>query len=137
MIPSNQVLHLADLLFAIFSFVRHGRTGKNCAHLEIQKLLKFWDTLLCMRCHILHAVSMTPHVPCIRCQLHLTSCIVHAVSLTPLALFIFFQSKAVSPINFTFRSCSKISICMWCHCHIENFEFLREFKFICTKALDP
>jgi hypothetical protein len=51
MIPSTQFLHLADLLawkffFAIFSFVRHRRTGKNCAHLEIQKLLKFWDTLV-------------------------------------------------------------------------------------------
>jgi hypothetical protein len=32
--------------FAMISFLRHSRTGKNCAHFEIQKLLKFWDTLL-------------------------------------------------------------------------------------------
>jgi hypothetical protein len=33
----------------MISFLRHSRTGKNCAHFEIQKLLKFWDTLIDMR----------------------------------------------------------------------------------------
>jgi hypothetical protein len=32
--------------FGMISFLRHSRTGKNCAHIEIQKFLKFWDTLL-------------------------------------------------------------------------------------------
>jgi hypothetical protein len=36
----------------MISFLRHSRTGKNCAHLEIQKLLKFWDTLVSVGCSV-------------------------------------------------------------------------------------
>jgi hypothetical protein len=32
----------------IFSCLRPSRTGKNCAHIKIQKKLKKWDTLLQM-----------------------------------------------------------------------------------------
>jgi hypothetical protein len=35
-----------NFFFAIFLIFRHIRMGKNCAHIEIQKLLLFWDTLL-------------------------------------------------------------------------------------------
>jgi hypothetical protein len=34
--------------FGLISFLRHSRTGKNCAHIEIQNFLKFWDTLIQM-----------------------------------------------------------------------------------------
>jgi hypothetical protein len=45
----------------------------------------------CLRCHILHAVSMTLHAPCMRCHWHL-------------------QNKAISPMNFPFRSCSNFTM---------------------------
>jgi hypothetical protein len=32
--------------YGMISFFRQSRTGKNCPHIEIQKLLTFWDTLL-------------------------------------------------------------------------------------------
>jgi hypothetical protein len=41
---------------------------------------------------------------------------------------------------FTFRSCSKIILCMRCQLHrmhFKTFEYLREFEFIFEKALAP
>jgi hypothetical protein len=108
---------------------------------RLQGLLElFIDCAMCMQCHIMHAMSLTLY-----------------------AFFIFWllHSKAVSTMNFNFRSCSKMSFCMpcqwhcmhiacrvndlpascmrrhWHHMHIENFNLLCELEFICKKGFSP
>jgi hypothetical protein len=63
----------------------------------------------CMRCHILHAVSLTPR-----------------------AFLIFLHTIAVLHMIFTFRCFLSMH-----RMHFKNFEYLREFEFIFEKALAP
>jgi hypothetical protein len=65
---------------------------------------------LCLRCHILPAVSLTPQ-----------ACVVHAVLMAQQAFSNFLHNKAVSHMIFTFQSCSTILFC--------KFEFIFEKAF--------
>jgi hypothetical protein len=80
-----------------------------------------------MRCHILHAMSLTPHVPCMQCQRHCmdhacsvndTACSMHPVSITPMhrapgvndtACTVHARTACISKISFF---SSRIQICM-------------------------
>jgi hypothetical protein len=100
---------------------------------------------LCMRCHILHVVSLTPHAPCMQCQWHRihrasvvnnTACIRMHFSLyctiKPFRLwFSLFEVVVNDPawivhaVPMTLQApCMR---CYWHRMHIENFELLRKF----------
>jgi hypothetical protein len=49
------------------------------------------------------------------CSINDTACIVHAVSLTPHAFLTFLHSIAVFHMIFSFLSCLKILLFLWCH----------------------
>jgi hypothetical protein len=77
-----------------------------------------------------------------------TACTLHAVSLTPYAFLIFFAKQTLFAYDFPFSklfenftvhamSMTPHASCKRFYLHRMHFEYLREFEFICKKALAP